>query len=507
MTFVALLTAIRRRWLVLVAGLAVGLAVAAAVTTFLPRTYAATASLYVSAVDDASAQNAYQGVLLSQQRVKSYTEILTSERVLRPVMDAAGIAGTTADFADHVAVTTDTDSTVMKVTVTEGSGTEAADLANAVASRFSQVVGQLERPTGAGQAPAVTVATVDAAVADPDPVSPRWPVNLVVGAVVGLLLGAAGAVISAATDRTLRRPAELAEVAGAPSLGSLPAVRGGFDPAAGGEHAEAVRRVRTNLAFADVDSPVRVITVTSPLEGEGRTSLVQALATAFAATSRVAVVEGDLRHPVLAERLGLHGPLGLTDVLRGHGPLGTALQRHGGVDVLVAGEVPTDPSGLLASRALGAVIDRLRETHDVVLVDAPPLGPVADAAVLAAGSDGAVLLCRAGRTPADAVGAAAEALRAVGARIVGTVLTSDGEVRAAAAPTVGGSGDGGSGAETTLVHRVDAERGSPALAGSRADLAAAPFDAWFTTGATGPARRGAHEAAPEIGGLRAQPGQ
>ncbi|GAA4823309.1 polysaccharide biosynthesis tyrosine autokinase [Actinomycetospora corticicola] len=492
MTFVALLTAIRRRALLVVAGLAVGLAVAAGVTAFLPRTYAATASLYVSAVDDTSAQNAYQGVLLSQQRVKSYTEILTSERVLRPVMDAAGIPGSTADFADHVAVTTDTDSTVMKVTVAEDSAPLAADLANAIAARFSQVVGQLERPGGtvAGSTPAVTVATVDAAVADPAAVSPRWTVNLVVGAVVGLLLGVAAAVVAAATDRSLRRPVELAGLTGAPSLGSLPAVRGTFTPDAEGGYAEAVRRLRTNLSFADVDGALQVVTVTSAVAGEGRTSLVQALASAFAATGRVAVVEGDLRAPVLGERLGLRGRLGLTDVLRGRCALESALQHHDGIDVLVSGEVPTDPSGLLASRALGAVIDRLRATHDVVLVDAPPLGPVADAAVLAAGSDGAVLLCRAGSTSAEAVAGAAEALRAVGARLVGTVLTADGEVRADAAPTVAGGADGWGGPSSMLdFSRVE----RPTLVGLQArPVAGVASVSWSTRR---PAGGGAHRAA------------
>lgn len=492
MTFLALLTAIRRRALLVLAGLVVGLVVAAGVTAFLPRSYAATASLYVSAVDDTSAQNAYQGVLLSQQRVKSYTEILTSDRVLRPVMDGAGIPGSVADFADHVAVTTDTDSTVMKVTVSEDSPTRAADLANAIAARFAQVVGQLERPAvaGAPRTPAVTVATVDAAVADPTAVSPRWTVNLVVGAVVGLLLGIAAAVLAAATDRSLRRPTELAGLAGAPSLGSLPTVRGTFDPDAEGDWAEAVRRVRTNLAFADSEDGVgaaRVLTVTSAVAGEGRTSLVQALATAFAATGRVAVVEGDLRAPVLGRRLGLRGALGLTDVLRGRCALESALQQHAGVDVLVSGEVPTDPSGLLASRALGTVLDRLRASHDVVLVDAPPLGPVADAAVLAAGSDGAVLLCRAGTTSAEAVAAATEALRAVGARVVGTVLTGDGEARAGSAP----AGRTGADGPTSRFDVPRAQRPTAVGAEPRPVTTVASLDLWSARRAGG----GAHRAA------------
>jgi capsular exopolysaccharide synthesis family protein len=423
MTFVALLTAVRRRWVWLVAGLLVGLLTAAVVTALVPRSYSSTTSLYVSAVDDTSAQNAYQGVLLSQQRVKSYTEILTSDRVLAPVIDQLRLGETTTALAKHVTVTADTDSTLLRVAVTDSSPQRAAATADAISARFVGVVGQLERPTGTG-APAVVVSSVDAAVANPTPVSPRWSVNLVVGAVLGLVLGAVAAVVRAATDRTLRSPRELAALVETASLGSLPAVPGGLeDPAGEGPYAEAVRRVRTNVLFADVDTPPAVLTVTSALPGEGKTTLVCALAAAFAVNGRVAVVEADLRAPGIAERLGLVGEVGLTDVLTRRVDLADALQSWRGIDVLTSGVVPHDPSGLLSSQALVDVVTTLRATHDVVLFDAPPLGPVADAAVLASRSEGALLLCRAESTSTDAVVAAAESLRAVGGRLVGSVLT------------------------------------------------------------------------------------
>lgn len=423
MTFVALLTAVRRRWLWLIVGLLVGLLTATAITALVPRTYSSTASLYVSAIDDTSAQNAYQGVLLSQQRVKSYTDILTSDRVLQPVIDRLGLGEDTATLAKHVAITTDTDSTLLRITVTGASPQRATSTADAISARFVEVVGELERPRGTG-APAVVVSSVDDAVIDNTPVSPRWPLNLVVGVVLGLVLGAAAAVVRAATDRSLTSPRELAEVVGTASLGGLPAVPGGLgDPAGDGEYAEAVRRVRTNLLFADVDTPPAVLTVTSALPGEGKTTLVCALAAAFASTTRVAIVEGDLRAPGIATRLGLVSDVGLTDVLTRRVQLVDALQQWRGVDVLTSGVVPHDPSGLLSSQALVDVVARLRETHEVVIFDAPPLGPVADAAVLASRSDGALLLCRTGSTSQDAVATAAEALRTVGGRVVGSVMT------------------------------------------------------------------------------------
>ncbi|GAA4840190.1 polysaccharide biosynthesis tyrosine autokinase [Actinomycetospora corticicola] len=429
MTLTVLGRALVRRWLFVVAGLVVGLLAAGAVVLFSPKAYDSTASVYVSATDSAAnASNAYQGTLFSQQKVKTYTEILTSERVLTPVVQQFGLASV-ADLADQVSVASDSESTLLRITVRDDDPQRAADLANAVTTRFIGVVGQLERPRVPGAPAPVSVDVVDQAQPSSDPVSPKVTLDLVVGAVLGLLVGIAAAVVRSAADTSMRTSEELAAAAGAGVLGPLPtdrALREGAAPAAvpSGPFGEAVRRIRTNLLFADVDQPPALLTITSSESGEGKTTLVIALAAAFAPTSRVVVVEGDLRRPTIAARLGLVAESGLTDVLGRRVDLAHATQNWGpGVDVLVAGTLPHNPSELLSSAAMADLLTTLRARYDVVLVDAPPLGPVADAAILASGCDGAVLLCRSGATPRAKVTAAVEALSAVGARLHGAVLT------------------------------------------------------------------------------------
>jgi capsular exopolysaccharide synthesis family protein len=430
MTLTVLWRALVRRWLFVVAGLAVGLLAAGAVVLFSPRMYASTASVYVSATDSsANASNAYQGTLFSQQKIKTYTEILTSDRVLTPVVAQFGLDESPADLANDVVVASDTESTLLRITVQNDDPRRAADLANAVTTRFIQVVGQLERPRVPGAPAPVSVDVVDTAQPSSDPVSPKVALDLVVGAVLGLLVGVAAAVVRSAADTSLRSAEELAGASGVSVLGLVPtdrALRDGAAPAAvpAGPFGEAVRRIRTNLLFADVDRPPALLTVTSSEAGEGKTTLVVALAAAFAPTSRVIVVEGDLRRPTIAGRLGLVAESGLTDVLGRRVDLARAVQSWGpGVDVLTAGTLPHNPSELLSSAATADLLTTLRARYDIVLVDAPPLGPVADAAILASGCDGAVLLCRAGATPQAKVAAAAEALQVVGARLYGAVLS------------------------------------------------------------------------------------
>ncbi|MET0188120.1 MAG: polysaccharide biosynthesis tyrosine autokinase [Pseudonocardia sediminis] len=430
MTFSSLLRTLRDRWLYLVAGVLVGLLAGVVVTLLTPRTYSSTSSMYVSAFDNSqSAQSAYQGSLLSQQRVKSYSELLVSDRVLQSVVDQLRLPETTEDLTGQVAVGSSTDSTILTVTVTDENPGRAASIANGIAERFTQVVGELERPSP-NAAPAVIVNVVDPAKPVLTPVSPRLPVNIVVGVVVGLVVAAGAALVRGTLDRTLRTSAGLAGLAGASSLGTLPTSPSIAEGAAMAslddvQYAEAVRRIRTNLLFADVDKPPTTLVITSSVPSEGKTTLVCTLASALAATNRVAILEGDLRRPSIAARLGLVGTVGLTDVLTRRVGLRDAMQPWGtsGVDVLACGTLPPNPSELLSSKLMGEVLGRLAADYDLVLVDGPPLVPVSDGAILAGHAHGALLLCRTGSTTHSQVQSSVDALAAVGARVVGSVLT------------------------------------------------------------------------------------
>ncbi|WP_226366711.1 polysaccharide biosynthesis tyrosine autokinase [Pseudonocardia sp. ICBG162] len=429
MTLMSLLRSLRRRWTFVVAGLVLGLVAAGAVTLLTPRTYASTASLYVSAYDSSqSAQSAYQGTLLSQQRVASYAELLVSHRVLQPVADRLQVADGATGLADEVAIGTTTESTILTVTVDDRDPARATALVNGIAEQFTQVVTTLERPSPT-LPPAVNVNVVDPGTVPVDPVSPKVWVNLTVGAVVGLLAGVGAALVVGSLDTTVRSRSDLGPLVPGSALGALPEQeelrsRTLVPVLDGTPYAEAVRRIRTNLLFAGVDDPPKVLAVASSVPGEGKTTLACSLAAAFCATGRVVVVEGDLRRPVMAGRLGLVPDVGLTDVLTRRTTLRDAVQPwQGSVDVLVCGAPPPNPNELLSSRAFAHLVDQLRADYDTVIIDGPPLVPVADGAIIASRSDGVVLLCRVGSTGAAQVRASTEALAAVGARVIGSVLT------------------------------------------------------------------------------------
>jgi capsular exopolysaccharide synthesis family protein len=189
--------------------------------------------------------------------------------------------------------------------------------------------------------------------------------------------------------------------------------------------AEALRQLRTNLRFVDVDQPTRAMAITSACPGEGKSTTACNLAIVLAeAGKRVVLVDADLRRPRLAEYLDLEGAIGLTNVLAGQIRVETALQHWGstGVFVLASGSIPPNPSELLGSRNMADLVAALSAAFDVVIIDTPPLLPVTDAAVLATAVDGTLLVTRHGHTTTSQARQAAEALRAVEGRVLGTVL-------------------------------------------------------------------------------------
>jgi capsular exopolysaccharide synthesis family protein len=179
------------------------------------------------------------------------------------------------------------------------------------------------------------------------------------------------------------------------------------------------------LQFVDIDQDTKTFVITSPLPAEGKTRTAVNLALAIAqAGQRVVLVEADLRRPRVNRYLGLIDDVGVTTVLLGRVTVDEALQRFGELplEVLASGRQPPNPSELLASDRMRLLIKELRDRADVVVIDAPPLLPVTDAAVLAREADGTMLVIRHGRTTFDQIDRAIESLRLAGARLVGSVV-------------------------------------------------------------------------------------
>jgi capsular exopolysaccharide synthesis family protein len=179
-----------------------------------------------------------------------------------------------------------------------------------------------------------------------------------------------------------------------------------------------------HLQFLNVDEPPKAILVSSALPAEGKTTLVVNLALALAdAGRRVTVVEADLRRPEVTRYLGLVSGAGLTSVLAGNADIEDVVQTYrDGLYVIAAGLLPPNLGELLASDHMASLVDKLRGTNDFVLIDAPPLLPVADASGLAVHTDGALLSVRYGTTHKEHFEQAAATLERVGAKTLGVVL-------------------------------------------------------------------------------------
>ena len=165
--------------------------------------------------------------------------------------------------------------------------------------------------------------------------------------------------------------------------------------------------------------------MSSSVPQEGKTTTAVNLALTLAqAGQRVLLVEADLRRPRVGAVLGMDSAIGLTTVLVGRVPLLDALQdyRETGLTVLASGATPPNPAELLQSHAMGEVLYDLRQKFEVVIIDAPPLLPVTDAALLGSQADGVLLVVRHGKTTREQLGLAAERLAAVGARTIGVVM-------------------------------------------------------------------------------------
>ncbi|HEY8498005.1 MAG TPA: CpsD/CapB family tyrosine-protein kinase [Limnochordales bacterium] len=189
--------------------------------------------------------------------------------------------------------------------------------------------------------------------------------------------------------------------------------------------AEAFRSLRTNLQYAALGRPLQVLTVTAAGPDEGKSAVTANLAVALAqGGSRVLAVGADLRRPSLHRAFGLDYHVGLTSVLMGRVALEEAVRRvePWGLDVLPSGPLPPNPAEMLGSRQMEALLEAMRQRWETVLLDTPPVVALSDAALLAARSDGVLLVVSAHQTPRDVVVAARRQLEQVGARILGVVL-------------------------------------------------------------------------------------
>jgi len=421
---------IRKRWRIIVAVMLVVLAGAALATALSPKVYQAQTRLFVSTSGGSDSGALLSGSNFTQQRVKSYADVITTPKVLDPVIKTLKLDTTAAKLGTQITATVPLDTVLIEVAVTNTNPRVAAEVADAVGTQFTSTVADLESVTKGTSSP-VKVTVVSTPTVPTTPISPKPTRNLALGVVLGLLLGIGLALLRDLLDTTIKSEKDCADVTDATVIGGI-----AFDPDAPkrplivqsdpqSPRAEAFRALRTNLQFVDAANHPRSIVFTSSVPAEGKTTTTANLAITMAASgARVCLVEADLRRSRLLEYMGMDGSLGLTNVLIGQVALSDVLQQFSdtGVYVIGSGSIPPNPSELLGSAAMIATLRELESRFDVVIIDSPPLLPVTDAAVLSTIAGGTVMVVGAGVVNRDHLAKSLQTLDAVKGRVLGLVL-------------------------------------------------------------------------------------
>lgn len=464
------LRAVRDHWALLASCTLVGILVAALWTLTQPQTYQSQASAVVTAGVNENLGIALTADNLAKSKASQYQELAKSRSVAEGAVERAGLDISPDAALGSLTVAVPPDTAEVRLSVVQDSPETAQALADAWVASLAQEVSNIENQQMPGVADAeevtaqsvIKVLPLVEASKPSTPHSPNGRLALALGALSGLVLGLALTALRAVNDRRIKSSAALEDDFGLTVLGTIPVMsrksakakkgrdkkgrdkngskadrsgratlrdrlRGAdaSDASVTFHFAEAFKELRTNLQFIRPDNPPRIIVITSALPAEGKSTVAANTAITLAESGIPTVlVDADLRRPTVARSFHVEGSVGLTNTVIGNAEVWDVLQPVpdvGDLKVLASGPVPPNPSEILASARLESVLRSIAEDH-VVIVDAPPLLPVTDAAILAAKYDGCVLVVTAGQTTRDELAKALGNLAKVNGPVLGAVL-------------------------------------------------------------------------------------
>ncbi|UVY84828.1 polysaccharide biosynthesis tyrosine autokinase [Brachybacterium sp. NBEC-018] len=436
MTIEDFLRLLLRNLLLLIVVTVLGAAAGFGLSFTRPTVYSATALGYVSA----SAQTDADGNAISQasgnmdfqySKAQSYLPLFGTRAVGERIVGEVGLDQSPDSVAGSLQATLDPNAPIITVTAFAGDPQQASDIADAAVEATAAEARELESGGSEDAQVSVQLTPYQNALVPGAPVSPDRKKYLAAGAAGGLLIALGLAWLRDRNDSRIRTAKDLTDSLDLPLLGMLPdskemqrAKNGTLGEPKAFATREAIRKLRTNLRYIDVDNPPRSIVVTSSAPGEGKSTVAANLARVMARAGQPTIlVDADLRRPMIASEFGIDGAVGLSQLLAGsvsiEDAVATTPTRN--LTVLPAGQVPPNPSELLGSRRMKELLEELSRDHFVIL-DAPPVLAVTDAQLLSRHADGAMLVAVAGTTRRQALERAVEAIGTVGAKVHGVVL-------------------------------------------------------------------------------------
>lgn len=403
-----------------------------------PKLYKAESQIFIStptpSIDIGALQ---QGSSFAQQRVISYSRVISGPATLVPVIETLGLNMSSSELAGKIVASAPLGTVLINITVTDVSGIRAAAIANAVAVQFGETIQTLELPQF-GDSAGVKSTMVRSAEVPGGPSKPNTKLNVTTGLFFGFIIACMIGVVRQIFDSSVKNANHLS---GRPLLSTI-----FFDPEAEesplltqmGKYSvrsESFRHLRTALKIPIDQNNCEVIAVTSAFPGEGKTTTSINLAIAYAQTGlKVALVEADLRRPSFKKyfNTNLNHKIGLMEVLdlieSGKAPkkYESLFQSFGNEDEcfewIASGAIPNNPAEKLDSEAMSVFISGLKREYDIVIVDTPPALPVTDAAVLSAKVDSVIVVARAGVTKQSHLLGVFDILDNLRAKTLGVVL-------------------------------------------------------------------------------------
>jgi capsular exopolysaccharide synthesis family protein len=448
-----LLRVIRRRlWVVLL--VAAGFT-AAAVGFSLAQTPMYEASIKILVGQERGITETPNDVMGLQQLTQTMAEGVSSRPVAEAVIRQQGLRMSPDHFLEeNLSVELVPNTQFIEVAYRDTDPERAQRVVNAVGEVFSERVSEVSP-----SANAVTATVWERAATPEYPVSPNPVRNGLLALMVGLVIGVGLAFLLEQLDDRWRSPEEVEQISGEPTFGVIPEFdvfkgkkespemaearrrQGEVEPTSGLDElvgrlvtvldptsatSEAYRTLRTNLLYALVDNPPKVIVLTSPGPGEGKSTICANLGVVLAQAGKdTLIVDCDFRKPVIHRFFGLRNLHGVVNILVEERKLQEVSKEPvDGLKVVPVGPVPSNPTEILGTRRFSGLLASFREEFDYVLIDAPPVGLVSDPAILATQGDGVLLVLNAQNTRKGSVRQAMRSLEAVRANVLGTVMNN-----------------------------------------------------------------------------------
>lgn len=301
-------------------------------------------------------------------------------------------------------------------------------------SLYEMFTARMKETNVAGDLQTAIARVVDPAVVTQSAYSPKKARIIGIAAVVGLILGLMLALLLEYLDNTVKNAEDVDTKLRLPLLGQLPRIKGKLE--AGDLQAafvkdkdpgfsEEIRSIRTGVMLSAIDSPHKVLLVTSSIPGEGKTSVATNIALALGQVRKVCLIDADMRRPTVAKVLGVDTTSkGLSNLVSGTDPTAECMHfnKELGIHIIPSGVVPPNPLELLSSVRFAEAMKWLEESFDVIVIDSPPLQLVSDPLVLSQFAHAVVYVVKADSTPYQVALGGLERLREAKAHVLGIVI-------------------------------------------------------------------------------------